>query len=340
MLVWCALWWAPTVRAQWDERVFEGERYVAVDAHFRKFYQFTNQSPAGKALVLQSDKVMMRIAEGSAECTLSRLNATPVKFVFSHPVRRADGKLFMSVLDLLKLLDPVMRPAAIKNAGRFATVILDAGHGGGDPGATNAYGTEAALNLTVAGLVRQELESPADPRAMRFKVVMTRTSDRFLTLQQRVDVANRVRENAIFVSIHFNSGRSGARGIETFTLSPPGVAHYGRGKIAADALSRPGNVHDAANVALATAVHGMCLVGLGRQNTFDRGIKRARFTVLTGVRHPAILLEGGFMSHPQEARLINTPAYRQQLARAVAAGIRRYCGAVSQPPPAPAGTKR
>jgi N-acetylmuramoyl-L-alanine amidase len=173
---------------------------------------------------------------------------------------------------------------------------------------------------------------------MRFKVVMTRTSDRFLTLQQRVDLANRVRENAVFVSIHFNSGRSGARGIETFTLSPPGVAHYGRGKIAADALSRPGNVHDAANVALATAVHGMCLVGLGRQNTFDRGIKRARFTVLTGVRHPAILLEGGFMSHPQEARLINTPAYRQQLARAVAAGIRRYCGAVSQPPPA--GTKK
>ncbi len=331
---------SPSARAQWDERVFDGERYIAVDAHFRKFYKFNGISRSGRSITLQNEKVVMKLAEGSSECTLARVGATPVKFVFSRPVRSVGGVPFMSVLDLLKLLDPVMRPSAIKNAGPFSIVVLDPGHGGSDPGATNAYGKESHLNLTVAQLVGRELENPANPRDRRFKVVMTRTTDRFLTLQERVNVANRVQGNAVFVSIHFNSGRSHARGIETFTLSPPGVAHYGRRSIAADTLSRPGNAHDAANVALATAVHGMCLVGVGRQNTEDRGIKRARFTVLTGVRHPAILLEGGFMSHPQEARLIQTAAYQNQLARSVAAGIRRYAGAVTAKSAPSGGVRR
>jgi len=134
------------------------------------------------------------------------------------------------------------------------------------------------------------------------------------------------------VSIHFNNsdGRA-ARGIETFTLSPPGVAHYGHDFKAADNITRAGNEHDSENIALATSVHGSILLRLGK-NTFDRGIKRARFSVLSGVRHPAILFEGGYVSHPYEARLIENPVYQNALAGGICDAIVKYRFAVSQKP--------
>jgi N-acetylmuramoyl-L-alanine amidase len=164
-----------------------------------------------------------------------------------------------------------------------------------------------------------------------YKVVMTRSDDHYLTLQERVDLANAIKEDAVFISIHFNSGGSGARGIETFTLSPPGVSHYGRDAIAADNHARTGNQHDSANIALATSVHGSLLRRL-QKNTFDRGIKRARFSVLSGVRHPAILLEGGFMTHPYEARLIDNPAYQGAVANSILDAVKKYRFAVSDKP--------
>jgi N-acetylmuramoyl-L-alanine amidase len=250
-----------------------------------------------------------------------------VKFVFSNPVVAIGDKPFISRIDLAKLIDPVLRPSFIPNAANFRTVILDPGHGGKDPGATNSLGTEAASNLKLAARAKTMLE------AKGFRVVMTRTSDRYLSLQERVDLANSVRENAVFISIHFNSGGREARGIETFTLSPPGVSHYGRDLIATDSQARTGNEHDSANIALATAVHG-CLLRRLQRNTFDRGIKRARFNVLSGVRHPAILLEGGFMTHPYEARLIHNDAYQNALATGITEAILKYRHAISLRPAA------
>jgi N-acetylmuramoyl-L-alanine amidase len=161
-----------------------------------------------------------------------------------------------------------------------------------------------------------------------FKVVMTRESDRYLTLQERVNLANARTENALFISIHFNAGGPEARGIETFTLSPAGVSHYGRDTIASDFMERAGNEHDSANVALAAAVHGSVKQKLGT-NTFDRGIKRARFSVLSGVKHPAILFEGGFMSHQREARLIHNERYQKAIAGGIVEAIAKYRKALS-----------
>jgi N-acetylmuramoyl-L-alanine amidase len=340
-LAWClrpltafALLWAfaavvPARAAAWDIRKLHGEDYVSVD-NVRQFYRFDKLTRSGRHLTLTSPKVIVTMTVGSAECLMNR-----VKFVFSRPVEEIGSRPFVSRLDLQKLIDPVLRPSFIKNAGSFTTVILDPGHGGKDPGATNPFGTEANFNLRVANLLRAELMNPTTPGVPRFKVLMTRTSDRFLSLQERVNLANSVRDNAIFISLHFNSGGAAAHGIETFTLSPPGVAHFGRGVVPADALQRVGNQHDSANVALATATHGMVLRGLGPQ-TFDRGIKRARFTVISGVRHPAILLEGGFMSNPTEARLIAKPEYQAALAKAVAVAVRKYRLALNNPVKGPA----
>jgi hypothetical protein len=96
---------------------------------------------------------------------------------------------WISCIDLAKLVDPVLRPKYIPNAGDFRTVIIDPGHGGKDPGAANSLGTEAAYGLDIARRLRRILIEHG------YKVVMTRTDDIYLSLQERVDRANAVKEN-------------------------------------------------------------------------------------------------------------------------------------------------
>lgn len=312
---------AQAKNAGWDLIKIGGRDYVSVEG-IKRFYNFTKLVRTGNTVVLENAKVEMRLKVGGSECLMNN-----VKFVFSHVVEASGNGVYVSRIDLAKLIDPVLRPNFIENAGDFRTVILDAGHGGKDPGATNPLGSEAAYNLRLAARVKGLLE------AKGFKVKMIRDTDRYYSLQERVNIANTVKENAIFVSIHFNSGGRQARGIETFTLSPPGVSHYGSNLKASDATVRAGNEHDSANIALATALHGSILRRLGN-NTFDRGIKRARFSVLSGVRHPAVLFEGGFMSHPYEARLIANESYQAALAQGMVDAIARYRFAVGRKLPA------
>lgn len=310
---------APADNSGWDLAKIDGRDYVSIDS-IKRFYNFTKLSRSGGSVVLENPKVKMQLKVGGNECLMNN-----VKFVFSHNIETQGEKVYVSRIDLGKLIDPVLRPNFIGNAGDFRTVVLDPGHGGKDPGATNPLGTEANYNVKVAGMIKKKLEEKG------FKVVMTRNSDVYQSLQERVDFANAVKENAVYVSIHFNSGGSSARGIETFTLSPPGVSHYGSDFKPSDNVTRKGNEHDSANIALATAIHGTILRNLGK-NTFDRGIKRARFSVLSGVRHPAILLEGGFMSHSYEARLIENVAYQTAIASGVVEAIGKYRFAVSRKP--------
>lgn len=306
----------------WEITKIDGREYVSVES-IKRFYGFTKMSRSGGSLILENSKVELNLKVGGTDCLMNN-----VKFVFSQDIATVGEKIYVSRIDLAKLIDPVLRPNFIQNAGDFRTVILDPGHGGKDPGATNAYGTEAKYNVKVAEKVKKQLE------AKGYKVVMTRNTDVYQSLQERVDFANAVQENAVYVSIHFNSGNSAARGIETFTLSPPGVSHYGRDFKVADNQTVAGNEHDSANIALATSVHGSILRRLGK-NTLDRGIKRARFSVLSGVRHPAILLEGGFMSHPYEARLIENEAYQNAIVSGVVDAIGKYRFAVGQKPATP-----
>lgn len=314
----------------WPLTKIEGRDYVSVES-IKSFYGFQTAEKNGNSVVLKTiDKtgkggnIVMELRIGSQECLLNK-----VKFIFTHSVEPGGSLGLVSRMDLAKLIDPVLRPSFIPNAGKFRTIILDPGHGGKDAGATNPLGTEASYNLALAGRVKGILEKQG------FKVLLTRSSDVYLTLQQRVDLANAVNEEAIFLSLHFNSGGREARGIETFTLSPPGVAHYGSNYKESDSSVRRGNEHDSANIALATAVHGAILQQLGT-NTFDRGIKRARFSVLSGVRHPAILFEGGFMSHPYEAKLIANEKYQAALANGIIVAIQRYGRAVTMRPVAKA----
>ena len=162
-------------------------------------------------------------------------------------------------------------------------------------------------------------------KTMGYQVVMTRDTDNFIALQDRVRIANR-HNNAIFISIHFNDGGSSARGVETFTLAPAGTSSSMSRNIRHDALQ--GNAQDSMNIALATAVQGHMLKGpLAIKegiSMVDRGIKRARYSVLCTIKHPAILVEGGFMSNPQEALLIATERYQNFMASSLAAAVHQY----------------
>lgn len=302
--------------AQWETVNVRDKQYVTARS-VKSFYAFSKLTRSGKTAILENAAVKMKISANSQECIMNR-----VKFILSYPVVEHSGHLLISCIDLSKLIDPVLRPQYIRGAGNFRTVILDPGHGGKDAGAVNQYGTEAHYNLIVARLVKDIL------KCQGYKVIMTRESDRYLSLQQRVKFANRY-QNAIFISIHFNAGgRRQARGIETFTLSPVGVTHYGRSVKASDHRVRNGNYQDSANIALATAIHGRTLRRTQSASIPDRGIKRARYSVLTSVKHPAVLVESGFMSHPTEARIIHSTSYQSNVALGIAEGVMRYRSAL------------
>lgn len=298
--------------AGWETVRYNGNDYVTLRS-VKSFYRFDTMKRVGSKVVLENKVVEMRLTVGGQEVWMNN-----VKFVFSFPIVRSSNRYLVSRIDLAKMIDPVLRPKYIRPSKPISTIIIDPGHGGKDPGTVNRYGNEKDYNLKVAKKLKAELE-----KLRVFKVVMTRETDKALSLSQRVAFANKY-SNALFISIHFNSGgrRGGsAEGIETFTLSPVGVAHYGRGLKSSDFEARTGNTQDSANVALATAVHSNVLLMSGRP---DRGIRRARYSVLTGVKHPAVLLEGGFMSHHFESRLINNDAYQNTLAKAMAKAVVKY----------------
>ena len=174
-------------------------------------------------------------------------------------------------------------------SGSSTTVVVDAGHGGHDRGGIPGQRiAEKEMTLDVAQRLKRILAGDG------YRVVMTRENDVFVPLGTRAAIANSYR-NAIFVSVHFNSAkRVGADGIETY--------FYGR-----DSLP------------LASAVHHFVAGGAPSPN---RGVRRRGYFVLRRSRVPAVLVECGFLTNPNEAAYISKSSYRQKLAEEIAAGIR------------------
>jgi N-acetylmuramoyl-L-alanine amidase len=205
-----------------------------------------------------------------------------------------------SGLGLLALLASCAGPAA-SCAGRdywghrsgpqgFDTVIIDAGHGGKDSGATSKTTgqQEKSLTLDMAQRIGAQLNGS-------FHTILMRSDDTFVDLDERVARANHY-GNAILVSIHFNSGPKHLRGPETYYWR---VDSHGL----AVRLQR----------AMAQASPG---------EHSNRGLVRRRLRLTRNPQIPCVLMEGGYLSHPAEARLVCTPVYRQRLAVAIAAAIR------------------
>ena len=302
----------PAICGDWSVVKLDGRDYLTMD-NIAEFYSLSAVRRKEKEASATSGVRSIRATVGSTDFFINNL-----KFILSYPAIEHDGKVCISRMDLVKLVEPVMRPSRIKNAEPIETVVLDAGHGGHDHGAMSIYGPEKAFALDVV------LRAKALLQAAGLKVVLTRSDDTFITLDDRVRIANQYKR-AIFIAMHFNSGGYGT-GVEAFTLAPRGVpSMMSDGPRVSDLNECRGNARDAENIALATATHAALVV---KTRMFDRGLKRARFVVIRDIAIPGVLIEGGFQSNPYDARLIATAGYRQLLAQAILQAVQNYRRAV------------
>lgn len=233
--------------------------------------------------------------------------------LLSFPPRLISGVPYLHSLDLLKTVQPLLT-GHFELPATNRVIVIDPGHGGRDSGTRNAFGSDNEKVFTLDWARR--LESILI--ASGWTVIMTRTNDGDLSLNDRVAIAERAQAD-LFLSLHFNSGpqRSELNGLETYCLTPTGMPSNLRRDYEDDPREvHPNNTHDEANFLLASRLHRSLLRTTGAA---DRGVRRARFmTVLRGQNRPAVLVEGGYLSNPSEARRIATPSYRQLLAEAVA----------------------
>jgi N-acetylmuramoyl-L-alanine amidase len=218
--------------------------------------------------------------------------------------------------DFKKGIDPIMRSYAHVPSKPPKVVVLDPGHGGKDTGAIGKRKVyEKKAVLSIAGRVKKHLEEK------KIKVMLTRTTDTYLSLQQRCDFASKVGAD-LFISIHADGAAdSSANGVETFTMTAPGYYssnHYGQ---PADKSACNGNLFDAANAVLGFSIQSN-LVKTSKRN--DRGMRRARFYVLKNAPCPAALVECGFLTNPVEEALMIDADYREAVARGISNGILGY----------------
>ena len=234
------------------------------------------------------------------------------------------------------LADPAQAEQCVE---RLAIVAIDAGHGGVDPGARGANGArEKAVTLAIARRLKAAIDTLPGLRA-----VLVRESDVFIPLQQRVARARKAQAD-LFVSIHADAFiRPDARGSSVFALSERGAT-----SAAARWLARRENEADliggvnidvpdadvkkvlldlsqAATIRDSLAVGRRVLAELGQINELHKPhVEQAGFAVLKAPDIPSILVETAFISNPDEEQRLLDEAYQEQLARAIAEGVRRH----------------
>lgn len=298
--------------AEWRVLTVDGREYVPL-ADVANFYGLSAPAPSGpKTFTASGGGRSLQVEVDSREALLDG-----VRHWLSFPTRFAGAEPCVSRLDLSRTIDPAFRPEKVGGLRAVRTVVLDAGHGGHDNGARSPYGYEKDFTLDVVRRLRKKLE------AAGLKVVQTRNRDAFIDLTARPAVANRL-PGAIFVSVHFNSAdwKPAANGVETYAISPLGAPPSGQDTVLArDRQRESGHALEPVNFTLATIVHHALT---GRLPNADRGVKRARFVVLKDAAVPAVLIEGGFLTNPAEARRVSDPKWREAYAAAIAAGILEY----------------
>jgi N-acetylmuramoyl-L-alanine amidase len=238
-----------------------------------------------------------------------------IKVWLCDPVAFRDGQGFISSLDLQSTLQPILFAATNRSSAPLDTICLDPGHGGKDSGGQVGKFLEKQFTLLLAREVEKQF------RAAGFKVVLTRTRDKYVELDDRPALAKQNRAD-LFISLHFNVDPQGeASGVEVYCLTPAKAASTnGQGK-PANTEPLPGNRRDPQNVLLGYQLQKSLVDNLGAE---DRGLHRARFAVLRAATMPAVLIEGGFLSNASDREKIADPKYRVRMAKAIAQGVLAY----------------
>jgi N-acetylmuramoyl-L-alanine amidase len=257
----------------------------------------------------------------------------------SSPVRMAKSAVIVP-MDFRSKVISRLRRQAVEDKGYGVTpireIIIDAGHGGKDPG---AIGRRNIQEKRIVLDVSQRLAKILKERG--YKVKMTRSSDVFISLQERTEIASRSNAD-LFVSVHANASpvRS-VHGLEVFTSKQlrfqdkAEVQRKTNQQLMFANMSMKKGSNDLMNIVsdmLYTHKQGAAKT-LAKQlskktsravKTKNRGEKQSRFYVLRNTLIPAVLVEVGFLTNPKESKLLQTGTYRQRIARGIAESIIDY----------------
>ncbi len=326
---------APTRPTQvWPTTRIRGDEYVDIaDVAARFGLKGSWNKPAQTYVLKNGNDVRFTFELGQRDFYFDGLRT----FLGERPTFEKDT-LWLAKLDVIKVVAPLIRPVdqlAQFPAGQPKVIVLDAGHGGTDPGTENrTIGvSEKTLALDVATRLKKLLELRG------WRVLMVREKDVELSKNKKVDLAMRAdfanKNNAdLFLSIHFNSAPQAISGVETFVL--PSQFMLSTSDETGDEMTRtnfPGNRFDYANTLFGDKLHRALRAGL---KTPDRGFKRQRWAVLRTLECPGALVECGYLSNDAEARRCATPEFRQLIADSLAEGLDNYVATLAalRTPPA------
>jgi N-acetylmuramoyl-L-alanine amidase len=279
------------------------------------FYGYPGVIENGQQMMLKSSYSTFSFERGSRKSQFNGVNIW-----MNGPLEKKNSEWRLSWSDATKTIDPLLRNTYVLKDVGDSVIVLDPGHGGTDSGARGPRRVEEKrVVLDVAKRVRSKLRSSG------MNVMMTREHDKELSLTDRTRMARQWKAD-LFVSIHINSaGNHSASGYETYCLSLPGYASTG--SQTPSQSTYPGNQHDRANMVLAYYIQkGLLAYGKGA----DRGVKRARFSVLKDAPCPAALVECGFVTNSREENLMLQADYRDKLADGISNGILTYISQVHQ----------
>ncbi len=235
-----------------------------------------------------------------------------VQVYFLYPMLLKKNEPYISEVDFLTCLDPLLRYKTPVKLG-MKTIMIDAGHGGSDPGAINGAHKEKVYTLQIAKRLQTQLEK------LGFRVIMTRTGDTYPTLQDRAALCKKYKPD-LFISIHCNSSTNKTpAGIETYRAVPVGGTETKGSKVKTD--KQPANEFDANNSRLAYEIQKGMLAATGGT---DRGTRHQAIYVTGNATCPAVLVEVGYLSNDAELKKIASPDYQNKIVSGILAGLAGY----------------
>ena len=254
----------------------------------------------------------------------------------SSSIKYINDEIRLTSISELKKTIKTVDLRSEKEKWEFKTIVIDAGHGGKDPGAVGYRGTkEKDIALDVAKRLEKKLS-----KNMNVRIIMTRDEDVFLRLSERTKIANESNGN-LFISIHTNAAEDRrAIGFETFLIGP------NKNEAAVRVAARENAVLELEGTTDKKLTNEDLIQATIAQSAFaskseqfasivqkeikkrvqskDRGVKQAGFYVLMGASMPNVLVELGFISNPSEEKKLRSPQYRDQLATAIYRAVEQY----------------
>jgi N-acetylmuramoyl-L-alanine amidase len=271
------------------------------------------------------------------------------RLVVDPPARR-EGAIYFTESAVAAIRDALFRSRFQKKGEGFrvSTIVIDPGHGGEDPGSvddvvlkgkkTQIYEKDVVLSIA------QNLSSLLTAAYADKKIVMTRSTDTYISLEKRVDIANsllkKTSDSILYISIHANrtENKADASGFEAWVLPPENkrtlLDEASAGKEYLDILPILNSMMEEDisvwSIILAKDILSELDVKVGAL-TANRGLKEEAWSVVRNAKMPAVLVEVGFLSNAEEAKRLTDPAYLKDLAEGVYNGIKTFISSLEQP---------